>query len=44
MFMASNQFKVVRGHEEAFELFHSLKQLSFQSAPSFMSSRFSKRA
>lgn len=42
MFMASNQFRVVRGHEEAFESFWSIKQSSFLAAPGFISHRFTK--
>ena len=42
MFMASNQFRVVKGHEEAFESFWAIKQSSFQSAPGFISHRFAK--
>lgn len=42
MFMASNQFNVVRGHEEAFENFWAIKQSSFQSAPGFISHRFTR--
>jgi heme-degrading monooxygenase HmoA len=42
MFMASNQFKVIKGHESTFEHFWALKKLSFQAAPGFISCRFSR--
>lgn len=42
MFMASNQFKAAKGHEEAFESSWAIKQSSFQSAPGFIACRFVK--
>lgn len=42
MFMTSNQFRVIKGHEETFEKFWLIKQASFQSAPGFVSYRFTR--
>jgi heme-degrading monooxygenase HmoA len=42
MFMASEQLKVFSGHEAAIEKLWALKQSSFQSAPGFISYRFTK--
>jgi heme-degrading monooxygenase HmoA len=42
MFMASEQVKILKGHEAAFETRWSMKQLSFQSAPGFISCRFTR--
>jgi hypothetical protein len=42
MFMASEQVKVFKGHEVAFEKRWAMKQLSFQTAPGYMSCRFTK--
>jgi len=42
MFMASEQVKVVKGHEATFERRWAMRQLSFQSAPGYMSSRITK--
>lgn len=42
MFMASEQVKIFKGHEAAFERRWSMKQLSFQSAAGFISCRFTK--
>lgn len=42
MFMASEQIKILKGHEPAFEKRWAMKQLSFQSAPGYLSCRFAK--
>lgn len=42
MFMASEQVKVFKGHEAAFESRWAMKQLSLQSAPGYISCRFTK--
>ncbi|WP_442755839.1 antibiotic biosynthesis monooxygenase family protein [Methylocystis sp. JAN1] len=42
MFMASEQVKVFKGHEAAFERRWAVKQLSFQSAPGYISCRFTR--
>ncbi len=42
MFMASNQFKVVKGREEAFENAWSATRARLHEAPGFISLRFHK--
>lgn len=42
MFMASNQFKIVKGQEEAFENMWAARNARFHQAPGFISSRFQK--
>jgi heme-degrading monooxygenase HmoA len=42
MFMASEQIKVFKGHEAAFEKRWAMKHASFQSAPGYVSCRFTR--